>query len=221
MNQCKRCGVEIVDDTAVCPLCETILTTDGDGQTDTYPDVRSQTKIFRLLLKLFVFVLVVLEMIFLVADYYSDDRFSWSLITGVCFLYAIFTIYYSFNRRNSHIRKMYWQTLAGMFFLLLLDRVTGSSGWSVVYAMPCAVLFLDAVLAVCMLFNRRDWQSYLLVQLFVLLVSAILLALFLFGVTAKPALPWTAFLVSAILFSLCFCIGNRTAKNELKKRFYI
>ena len=29
MNKCKRCKVEIVDDTDVCPLCENIVTKDG------------------------------------------------------------------------------------------------------------------------------------------------------------------------------------------------
>ncbi len=207
--------------TAVCPLCETVLTTDGQKQYRTYPDVRSHIKILKFIVKLAVYFLIVLELVFLVADYYTADGINWSIITGLCFLYVIFTLFYSFNRRNSHIRKIYWQSFAGIVFLLMLDVATGATGWSLRWGLPVGVLFLDAVLGACMLFNRENWQSYLLVQLFALVVSVLLLALFFAGVTEHPVLPWTAFGVSAVIFSLCFCIGYRTAKNELRRRFYI
>lgn len=221
MNKCKRCMVEIVDDTEICPLCGNVVTRSETKSFDAYPNVRHRTKMLKRLIAIFVYVLIATEIILCIFDYYMDDKMGWSFVTGICILYAVFTIEYFFNYKNNHIRKIFGQSLSGMLFLILLDMLLGAKGWSVIYGVPCAVLILDAVLVVCMLVNFANWQSYLLVQLFTLLVSIVLLILYFTGVTKSPVLPWTAFGVSALIFSFCFCFGYRKAKSELKKRFYI
>lgn len=40
-------------------------------------------------------------------------------------------------------------------------------------------------------------------------------------VLQSPVLPWTSFLVSLILFTSSVVIGDRKARNELKRKFYI
>lgn len=221
MGKCKRCHVRIADDTQVCPLCNTVLTTESGKGSRVYPDVQSRTRWMKRLLSICIYILAVAQIVFCVVNYYTFRRLSWSLITGVCIAYAIFVLFYSFYRRDSHIRKLSVQVSMAAVFLLLLDLVTGAKGWSVVYGMPCLVLSLDVVLIILMLANFHNWQSYLLVQLYTLLMSAVLLVLYLTGVTKNPALPWVSFGVSAIIFSFCFIVGNRKAKNELKRRFYI
>lgn len=222
MNRCKRCQVTIVDNTCVCPLCEHVLTREGKEQEDTYPDVGVKTKWYRRMISVTIYCLIVGGAFLCVLDYYLDKKFTWSLIAGVSILYTIFTLHYSFNnQKDSHIRKIYWQTFLAMGLLGILDVITGMKGWSVLYGLPCIVILLDVVLVTCMLINFHIWQSYLLVQLFAVITSVVLLILYFTGVTKNPILPWTAFGVSATIFSFCFFIGNRTAKNELKKRFYI
>lgn len=221
MSKCKRCQIEIADDTDVCPLCNNIITKDDSILESAYPDVRSRTKWMKLLVSISVYFLVVIEIIFCIINYYTYHKMSWSLVTGVCIVYTILTLIYSFSRRNSHIRKIFVQTAGALVLMLLLDYVTGAKGWSVVYGMPCAVLLLDFILVVLMLVNYHNWQSYLLVQLFSLLVSCVLLGLYLTNITTNPVLPWVSFGVSAIIFSFCFIVGNRKAKGELQRRFYI
>lgn len=221
MNRCKRCDIQIVNDTEVCPLCGNVLTKEGDEQFDAYPDIRYKIKLLKRLVTVSVYFLIVLEIAFCLLDYYMDYKMGWSLVTGVCFVYVIFTLLYSFNHKNSHIRKIFMQFAAGLVLMLLLDSVTGGIGWSVVYGIPFAVLFLDAILVICMLVNFSDWQSYLLVQIFALAVSFVMLLLYFVGVTKGPVLPWTSFGVSAMIFSFCLISGYRKAGNELKRRFYI
>ncbi|MDE7051800.1 MAG: zinc ribbon domain-containing protein, partial [Lachnospiraceae bacterium] len=36
-----------------------------------------------------------------------------------------------------------------------------------------------------------------------------------------PLLPWVTFGVSAVIFTSCLVIGDKKAKSELKRRFYI
>lgn len=221
MNRCKRCKVEIVDDTDVCPLCGNIVTKDDEQQFNTYPDVRNKIRFVKRLVAIIVYFLVVAEVVLCIIDYYTDYKIGWSLVTGICILYTIFTLEYSFNRRGNHIRKIFGQSAVALCLMLLLDGITGAAGWSVIYGVPCAVMILDAILVICMLVNFSDWQSYLLVQLFAFLVSGVLLILYLTGVTKSPVLPWASFGMSALIFSFCFFIGYREAKNELRKRFYI
>lgn len=221
MNKCKRCNIQIVDDTEICPLCGNVVTKAGEEQVDAYPDIRSKIKILKKMVIIAIYLLVVTEVVLCLFDYYTDYRIGWSVVTGMCILYTIFTLVYSVNQKNSHIRKLFMQFAAALVFMLLLDGVTGAAGWSVVYGFPCAILLLDSILVVCMLINFANWQSYLLVQLFAVVVSLVLLILFLTGVTKGPVLPWTSFGVSALIFSFCLSIGFRKAKNELKRRFYI
>lgn len=221
MNHCKKCRVDIADDTSVCPLCENILTKDEEPQINSYPNVRSRIKTMKFIVRLASYVLIVLEGIFLLINHYNPTPVKWSLVTGICILYTIFTLYYSFNRRNGHIRKIYWQAAGAIVMMLVLDAVTGAVGWSVTYGLPCATILLNGILVVCMLVNLQDWQSYLLVQMFALLLSVVSLVLYFVGITEDPVLPWTSFVLSAIIFSFCLSIGNRTAKSELKRRFYI
>lgn len=221
MNHCKKCQVDIADDTSVCPLCENILTKDEEPQVDSYPNVRSRIKTMKFIVQLASYVLIVLEGIFLLINHYNPTPMRWSLVTGICILYTIFTLYYSFNRRNGHIRKIYWQAAGAIVMMLVLDAVTGAMGWSVAYGLPCATMLLNGILVVCMLVNREDWQSYLLVQMFALLLSVVSLILYFVKVTEDPVLPWAAFVLSASIFSFCLIMGNRTAKSELKRRFYI
>jgi len=213
--------VDIVDDTEVCPLCGNVLTKEEDRGVEAYPDIGEKAKMQKRLIAIFIYVLIVSECVCCLIDYYMDYRFGWSLVTGVCIFYAVFTVAYSFNRKNNHIWKIFGQSFAAFLLLLLLDVFTGADGWSVTYGLPCAVLILDVVLVACMLVNFSNWHNYLLLQLFALIVSFLLLILYFTGITASPALPWTAFGISALIFSFCFFIGYREAKSELKKRFHI
>lgn len=221
MNHCKRCNIDIIDNTEVCPLCDHVLTQGTEKNQRVYPDVWNKTRGWKRLVTIFSYFLVVLEIACCIINYYTYQHSHWSVITGICFAYIIFTMCYSFNRRNGHIRKIFVQAAGAIVLLLALDYVTGAGGWSVSYGLPCMVLLLDGILVVCMLANFQNWQSYLLVQLFALLVSIALLVLLLTGVTKGIVLIWVAFGISALIFSFCFTIGYRKAKNELRRRFFI
>lgn len=221
MNRCKRCKVDVMDDVDVCPLCDTVLTKGEEEPETTYPNIRNKTKFLKRMVTIACYFLVVLEIVFCIINYYTFEESRWSLITGVCIAYTIFTLYYSFNRRNGHIRKIFVQIAGAIVLLLALDIVTGAQGWSVQYGLPCTILLLNCILVACMLVNFDNWQSYLLVQLFSVIVSLVLLILYFCNVTKSPILPWTSFGTSAVIFSFCLSIGHRKAKNELRRRFFI
>lgn len=221
MNQCKRCRIMVKDAVEVCPLCHTVLTLQGQEQEKTYPAVYEKIQWRKRLLTFLVYFLVVLGIVLCILNHYLNGQVHWAYIVCVSIVYLLFTIFYCFHRKTNHIRKIYVQAAATMILLGVLDVFTGKHGWSVNYGLPSLLLVLDGVLVVCMLVNFRNWQNYLLVQLFTVLAGGVLLLLYLFGVAGNAVLVWCNFGVSAMIFSFCLSMGNRKAKQELKKRFYI
>lgn len=221
MNQCKRCKVFVRDRVEVCPLCHNVLTLSGEEQEKNYPAIYGKIQWKKKMFTLIVYILVVLGLFLCLLNYYLSGHISWAYLSSISILYTLFTIFYNFYRKTNHIRKLFVQAAATMIFMIVLDIFTGRTGWSVNYGLPCLLLVLDGVLVVCMLVNFRNWQNYLLVQLFTVLAGGILLLLYLFGVAGNVVLVWCNFGVSTMIFSFCLSMGNRKAKQELKKRFYI
>ena len=111
--------------------------------------------------------------------------------------------------------------ISALFYIMLVDFVLGYKGWSLGVGMPVIVLTLDAIIIVCMIINMQNWESYLLLQIFCVILGAVQMALYFTKVLQSPVLPWTSFLVSLILFTSSVVIGDRKARNELKRKFYI
>lgn len=221
MNKCRQCGVHVADHSRVCPLCEMVLTEEGEKQSNMYPNIRRKTMFLKKLIRVITFVMVAVQMFLFVVNYYFYEGVMWSVISGASILYLIITLCYTVNRRNGHIRKIFMQVLCAFFLVVAIDVALGYSGWSLEYGVPAEVLLLDGIIIVCMIVNFENWQSYLLLQLFALGVSIIEMILYFTHYVNNPVLPWVSFGVSAVLFSFCVFVGDKTARNELRRRFYI
>lgn len=221
MNKCRQCGVYVADHSRVCPLCDMVLTEEGEKQNNMYPNIRRKTIFLKKLIRIMTFVLVAVQMFLFVINYYFYEGVMWSVISGASILYLIITLYYTVNRRNGHIRKIFIQVLCAFFLIVAIDVALGYSGWSLEYGVPAEVLLLDGIIVTCMIVNFENWQSYLLLQLFALGVSIIEMVLYFMHYVKNPVLPWISFGVSAVLFSFCIVVGDKTARNELRRRFYI
>ena len=112
-------------------------------------------------------------------------------------------------------------TLIAILVVVGIDLVTGYRGWSVNYALPAAIMFMDVGIILCMIINRRNWQSYLMWQIFMLLCSIVPLILRAVGVITVPFLSLLAFAFSLFLFLGTVIIGDRRARVELKRRFHV
>ena len=55
MNRCKKCNVNIIDNTLVCPLCQNVVEVGKEPNINTYPDVSKKTKVYHLIVKIFIF----------------------------------------------------------------------------------------------------------------------------------------------------------------------
>ena len=221
MNRCKRCGIDINDETSRCLFCGMVLSGDGSSTENIYPDIRNKTRMLKRTINIITYFAVVLEIFLIVINYYNYYGIKWSVITGGALFYLVLTLQYTVNKRNGHIVKIFVQMLGAMLLVVIIDFALGFSGWSFNIGIPLIILLMDAVILMCMLINYKNWQSYLLIQIFALISSIFHMGLYLAGYVNGPLLPWLSFGMSAFIFTSCLVIGGKKAESELKKRFYI
>ena len=99
--------------------------------------------------------------------------------------------------------------------------LTGDMGWALTFVFPGAIIAMVIATIVLMIVNRRNWQSYMMMQLFTLLLSSLGMILLGMGVITTTYLVMTAMCCSLLLFLGTLIIGDERARTELKRRFYV
>lgn len=224
MNKCKRCGVWVADDSTVCPLCDMVL--HGTSEEDvsvSYPDVRVKTRKLKRISRIAMYFALLIEIFLVVVNYYTYSRTHtwWSAISGGAIIYLIFTVRDILNKRTGHIRKIYVQMIGLIALIVCIDLTLGFSGWSLEYGLPCVILGIDLTIILCMIINYANWQNYLVMQIFTVLLGGLDMIFYLTGVVEGMVLPWVALGVSVVLWTGTLIIGDRKAANELKRKFHV
>lgn len=221
-SKCKKCGVMIADKTKICPLCHMVLTVDSDGMhSRTYPNITKKRKLWARIWKIAAFVLAVLQVVLIGFNVAFYHGVRWSLISGVAIFYLLVSLYQFILYPDSLVRKLFKQTLLLGVLLFAIDCSLGFLGWSYTIGVPCILLSLDVVILICMIVEFRNWQNYLLLQLFSLIIALCEVILWCFQRNPYGLLAWITFGVTAFFFSFCVFFGSAKAKNELQRRFYI
>lgn len=251
MYKCKRCNVWVADDALACPLCHMVLTeekgqkqekadidncdTPGKIKADSeetdlnleenvgYPDARKVARRFRKVGRILLFVSLALEMLLVFINYltFAAAPKYWSVITGGIIVYFILTLWEIFSRRQGHIRKIYTQIFVILGLMVLIDFSLGWKGWSLEFGLPCIIYGLVLAIVICMSVNSSSWQNYLLMQLAAVALSIVDVVLHFTGHFHHIILAWIALGLSVLLWSGTMIIGDRKAKNELKRKLHI
>lgn len=229
MNRCKRCGVRVLDDTQICPLCRAVLTQDdktGEKITEKsagYPNVKQKTRRFQKAGRILLFLSLALEVVLIFINYLTYDAVprNWSVVTGGVIAYLILTLWDLLGHRQGHIREIYTQIFVVLGLMILIDAALGWRGWSLEFGLPCVIYGLVAAIVICMAVNSSRWQNYVLMQLAAVLLSIIDVALHLAGFLNHIVLAWVALGLSVLLWSGTMIIGDRKARNELKRKLHI
>ena len=63
-----------------------------------------------------------------------------------------------------------FKTISTFVFTVILlfgiDLLTGDKGWALTFVFPGAILAMTAATLILMVINRRNWQSYMMLQIF-------------------------------------------------------
>ena len=220
MSRCKQCNVEILDETERCPLCNSVLEKTVEVE-NMYPNVRTMTRRLALLSRIYLFVAILVEALLIYLNVLSDSEMFWSAIPGLAMLYGYLVLRYAILGKSGYKGKIIVLTLIAILMVVAIDFVVGYRGWSVNYALPSAILLVDAGILVLMCINRRNWQSYMMWQIFMILCSVVPLVLYAVGIVTAPILALLAFAFSTALFLGTLIIGDRRARTELRRRFHV
>lgn len=220
MSRCKQCNVEILDETERCPLCHSVLEKTVEVE-NMYPNVRTMTRRLALLSRIYLFVAILVEALLIYLNVLSDSEMFWSAIPGLAMLYGYLVLRYAILGKSGYKGKIVVLTLIAILMVVAIDFVVGYRGWSVNYALPSAILLVDAGILILMCINRRNWQSYMMWQIFMILCSVVPLVLYAVGIVTAPLFALLAFAFSAALFLGTLIIGDRRARTELRRRFHV
>ena len=220
MSRCKQCNVEILDETERCPLCHSVLEKTVEVE-NMYPNVRTMTRRLALLSRIYLFVAILVEALLIYLNVLSGSEMFWSAMPGLAMLYGYLVLRYAILGKSGYKGKIIVLTLIAILMVVAIDFVVGYRGWSVNYALPSAILLVDAGILILMCINRRNWQSYMMWQIFMILCSVVPLVLYAVGIVTAPILALLAFAFSAALFLGTLIIGDRRARTELRRRFHV
>ena len=220
MSRCKQCNVEILDETERCPLCHSVLEKTVEVE-NMYPNVRTMRRRLALLSRIYLFVAILVEALLIYLNVLSDSEMFWSAIPGLAMLYGYLVLRYAILGKSGYKGKIIVLTLIAILMVVAIDFVVGYRGWSVNYALPSAILLVDAGILILMCINRRNWQSYMMWQIFMILCSVVPLVLYAVGIVTAPLFALLAFAFSAALFLGTLIIGDRRARTELRRRFHV
>ncbi len=221
MKRCKKCNVNILDDTVTCPLCKSILEGDTESKNyiKLYPDVDFDTGKYRKLKKIFIFILAVICIALGFINYITYSGFIWSIIAVSGVIYFGVTVTYSIMNNANIASKILVQTIGAGILVIVIDNVLGYTGWSVNYVIPSTIIFANLSIILCMIVNRMNWQSYFMYQIAITFFSFIPPILFWIGIIDKPFLAIFTTCISILILIGTIIFGDKSVKNELIRRF--
>ena len=220
MGKCHVCNIEILDETESCPLCRSVLEPTDDLE-NMYPNVRVRMRRLLLASRIYLFCAIVLEAVLFAINLRTDSAVWWSAITGLALLFTYLVLRYAILGQTGYRGKVIVLALAAVLCAVGSDFATGYRGWSVDYVLPSGILLVDGILLGCMAWNRRNWQSYIMWQLLMILLSFIPLALYLLELEHNLHMALLPLALSAAIFLGTLIIGDRRARTELKRRFHV
>ena len=219
MGKCKTCCLEVLDETEVCPLCQSILE-QTDAVENMYPNARGKMRRLNIVRNIYLFLAICVEAALVGINILTGTQIWWCVITGLGLLYFYLVLHYAFQGKYGYRNKICVLATMTILSAIAIDMVSGYRGWSVDYVLPAGIVIVDLIILGCMFFNRRNWQSYMMWQIFMILCSIIPASLFLTGVEHNAYLACSPLVFSAAIFLGTLIIGDRRARTELYRRFH-
>lgn len=220
MSKCLNCKIDILDETERCPLCHSILKQTEDLE-NMYPEVRYRFRRMDFISRLYLFIAIVVEAILFAINFFNFEEVWWFIITGLILLYGYVVLRYAVIGKSGYRSKSMILILLFIILSIVIDYVSGNKGWALDYLLPLAIIGTDIALIILMIYNRKNWQSYICLQLLMVLCSLIPIALYLLGLEKQINLAILPMAVSAALFLGTIILGDRRARTELKRRFHM
>ena len=193
---------------------------EADGSFDPFPIVPLYFKQYTLLIVLTVISVIVYGIMFLIYLKFPES----GLLPRYIFfaLLSLWLLVLAIVRKRRNVAKsILYQLNILSFLLLLLDKISTWSGWSITYAIPllaCVALF---AIMIAIGFIQKEFGDYVLYIGAVAIVGLIPLLFIIFGWvdTLWPSI--LSVTLSSIMLILLTIFRYRLIAHELKKRLHL
>lgn len=202
------------------PLCNTVLD-ETEEMENMYPDIRVKTRKLVFFSRVYLFLAVVIEIILINICMLTEVQSLVYIISGLVLLFGYIVIKYAILGTSGYIAKTVVLTVIAVIMLVAIDFFVGYDGWSVNYVLPSGILLIDVGILALMVINRKNWQSYLMLQIFMVICSGVAVVMNAFQIITEPIVSIIALNVSVILLLGTVIVGGRRSRVELKRRFHI
>ncbi len=219
MAECVNCKIEVLDETELCPLCRSILRP-TDAVENMYPDVRIKMQKLKLAANIYLFCALCAEGVLVALNILLQWKIWWSIVIGLGLGYFYLVLRYAVLGKSGYRSKIFLLSLVAVLSAVAADMALGYRGWSVDYVLPAGIVAVDIAIGGCMIFNRRSWQSYMMWQLWMVLISLIPVHLFCIEMEHNAIFAFLPLILSCALFLGTLIIGDHRARTELKRRFH-
>lgn len=221
MKTCNRCNIKILDDAATCPLCKTVLEeSDGDPGEMMYPVTDASVKSFTIFTRVLLFLSIVAGIVSIMVNVVLYDGVMWSLLTTASIIYFWAAIVFVVKNHANVASKILVQAVCASLLLVVIDFVAGYSGWAVNYVIPNILSLANIVILIVILVNRLDWHNYVIYHIMLGLLGFVPAILYGLSIIHHPIIPIITASISLASLAATFIFGERTVKNELKRRFH-
>ncbi len=225
MSKCRNCKIEILDQTTKCPLCKCVLDATQDTETCSgrirYPNARMAYKGYRFAVNLVLFLSIVTACVCLFINSQVEVAIWWSFLVVIGLVYVNIVLRMALVGKLSNIYKAIGWIVIAVIFGFAVDYVIGYQGWALSIGVPIGVILIDVGILLLMIINRRNWQSYMMVQIVTIIISGIGCLLSYFNILYSGNLMAAALASSGFLFLGTLILGDRRARTELKRRFHV
>lgn len=221
MKTCKRCKVNIGEDTEICPLCRTVLfNLDSTKHDKTYPAIEVNLHKYNIVKRLFMFVSILSAVGSVITNYLTYNGVMWSLITISAIIYFWTIMRYSIKRNRNIASHILVQLICISILTVVMDYSIGYSGWSVNNVIPEIIILANVAVLILVFVNRMYWHTYVINQIVIAICGLIPGILLLCGLITVIMPTVIATATSFLVLVIMIIFGDKTIKSELKRRFH-
>ncbi len=226
MKFCEKCRVKVTDDSIHCPLCQRVLSDNGDnpdtgGDSAVFPIIPTFYSKYHLFIKLIILASITVCVVSIIIDLLIPTKMHWSVfvVTGVACVWLSLGIAY---RKMHNIPKVILhQVIAAAVVVLLWDYATGWRNWSVDYVIPFLFVGANISLITVAILMRLDISDFIF-YCFINMIFGIVPIIFIYTKILTVLYPSLISVgLNIIALSGLFLFQGRRIRGEIMSRFHL
>jgi len=218
---CNECKIKVKENSLLCPLCSnTLEDIDGVTEESVYPELSAHPPSFGLVKRILLFISVVGCVASVAVNLYTDRERLWSAIIIAAILYFWTAISNLIRKNTNNAFKIFFQILIASLLAIIADIQLGNTGWALSYVVPSLFGLGSLGVIILIIYNRTNWSDYVLYQTFIALFGFVPFILYKTGLAESFVMSLISFVLSFLSLLATFFFGDRSIKNEFKRRFH-